>query len=62
MSTIDGLKVLEYQEIIHQYMNHQLALNYFKTGDFLKQDKYIKVPFDSNNYNIYISSLMSDIL
>ena len=42
-------------------INHRLALNYFKAGDYDKARQTIQENYDSNNYNIYISSLMADI-
>ncbi len=42
-------------------INHRLALNYFKAGDYDKAKQTIQENYNSNNYNIYISSLMADI-
>ena len=42
-------------------MNHRLALNYLKAGNYDKARQTIQENYDSNNYNIYISSLMADI-
>ena len=42
-------------------INHRLAVNYFNAGDYDKARQTIQKDYDSNNYNIYISSLMADI-
>ena len=42
-------------------INHRLALDYLKAGNYDKARQTIQENYDSNNYNIYISSLMADI-
>ena len=42
--------------------NHRLALNEFVKGDFTKAKNILQKDYNKDRYNIYIASLMSDIL
>ena len=42
--------------------NHREALDYVSKGDYIKAKKVLQPSYDKNNYNIYIASLMSEIL
>ena len=61
MSSEKNLQALDKKANNSSMINHRLALNYFKAGDYDKARQTIQENYDSNNYNIYISSLMADI-
>jgi len=42
--------------------NHRAALDYVSKGNYKKAKKVLQPSYDKNNYNIYIASLMSQIL
>ncbi len=42
--------------------NHRAALSYMSQGEYLKAKKVLQPSYDKDNYNIYIASLMSEIL
>ncbi len=42
--------------------NHFAALDYISKGNYLKAKKVLQPSYDKNNYNIYVASLMSEIL
>ena len=42
--------------------NHRKALSYVSKGNYIKAKKVLQPSYDKNNYNIYVASLMSEIL
>ena len=42
--------------------NHRKALGYVSKGNYIKAKKVLQPSYDKNNYNIYVASLMSEIL
>jgi predicted Zn-dependent protease len=42
--------------------NHREALSYVSKGNYIKAKKVLQPSYDKNNYNIYVASLMSEIL
>jgi predicted Zn-dependent protease len=42
--------------------NHRAALDYVSKGNYKKARKVLQPSYDKNNYNIYVASLMSQIL
>ena len=42
--------------------NHREALSYVSKGNYIKAKNVLQPSYDKNNYNIYVASLMSEIL
>ena len=61
-STIDGMSPIEYQELGGPLQSHQLAFKHYIRGNLSEAENILKSHFLNNKFNIYIASLMSDIL
>ena len=42
--------------------NHRTALDYVSKGNYIKAKKVLQSSYDKDNYNIYVASLMAEIL
>jgi predicted Zn-dependent protease len=42
--------------------NHREALDHVSKGNYIKAKKVLQPSYDKNNYNVYVASLMSQIL
>ncbi len=61
-STIDGMRPIEYPELDDPLQSHQLAFKHYIRGNFSEAENILMSHFLNNKFNIYIASLMSDIM
>ncbi len=61
-SSLNVIHVKENVDSQNSVYNHKLALSKFVKGDFIEAKNILKDDYYKDKYNIYIASLMSDIL
>ena len=62
LENMSGMTLDDYSTKNADINNHRVALDYVRKGNYKKAKEVLQKSYDKDNYNIYIASLMSEIL